>query len=99
MKFPQAVCLGLLAVAGYGLAFAVPKCAAGILVALPCIFLLADLPTPRKALYGGLLLGVAIPCATSVFLFSCVWAMGGAILFLIAGFPIAVFVLLLHLAP
>jgi hypothetical protein len=51
--------LSLLAVGGYALAFSIPAGAAGILVALPSIFLLARVRTPRQAFYGGLLLGVA----------------------------------------
>jgi apolipoprotein N-acyltransferase len=93
----KAWAIGPLAVGGYALAFAVPYGAAGILVALPCIFLLGRLSSPRKVFYGGLALGVAL-YAPHLFFFVHVFGRSAVLLFLIAGFPIAVFLLLLHFA-
>jgi nitrilase len=85
------------AASGYGLAFATRWGAAAVLLALPCILMLARLPTPRKAFYVGLLAGIAIYGPHLLFF----WSIFGPVaiaLWLVAGFPIAIFVLLLHLS-
>jgi apolipoprotein N-acyltransferase len=82
---------------GYGLAFSHPATAFGILIALPAIFFLARLPTPRQAFYGGLLLGMAI-YSPHLFFFVHVFGRMASALFLIAGFPIGIFLLLAHFA-
>ncbi len=90
-------CVASLAVGGYGLAFATTWGAAGVLISLPCIFLLAYAKTPRRAFYGGLFLGVAMYAPHLMFFFHVFGAFGG-LLFLIAGFPIGLFLMLMYFA-
>jgi apolipoprotein N-acyltransferase len=91
------VIAALLAIAGYGISFSMPSAAPAILIALPALFFLTRLPTSRPAFYGGLLLGVAI-YAPHLFFFLHVFGRFAVLLFLIAGFPIGIFLLLAHLA-
>ena len=93
----SAAALVALAAGGYGLAFATHYGAAAILIALPCIVLLARLPTPRQAFYVGLLAGIAI-YAPHLLFFWTIFGPRAMALWLVAGWPIAAFVLLLHLA-
>jgi hypothetical protein len=89
------VCIAL-ASGGCALAFATHYGAAAILLALPCIVLLARLRTPRRAFYTGLTAGVAIYAPHLLFFWSIFGSMA-LVLWLVAGWPIAVFLLLLQL--
>jgi apolipoprotein N-acyltransferase len=84
-----------LAVGCYGIAFATTWGAAAILVALPCLILLANRPTARQAFYFGLLAGVCI-YAPHLWFFHGIFGKAAIAVWLIAGFPIALFVLILH---
>ncbi len=84
------------AVGAYGLAFATQWGAAAILVALPCVLMLARVRTPRQAFYVGLVAGIGMYGPQLLFF----WSVFGAVamaLWLVTGLPMAVFVLLLHL--
>ncbi len=89
---------GLIAVAaiGYGLAFGTTWGAAAILVALPCILPLANARSPRHAFYTGLVAGLAIYIPHLLFFWS-IFKFAAIALWLVAGWPIAAFVLLLYL--
>lgn len=93
----SAAALVALAAGGYGLAFATHYAAAAILIALPCILLLARLRTPRQAFYVGLLAGIAMYGPHLLFFWT-IFGPRAMALWLVAGWPIAAFVLLLHLA-
>lgn len=89
---------GLIAVAalGYGFAFGTTWGAAAILVALPCILPLAKARSPRQAFYTGLVAGLAIYVPHLLFFWS-IFKFAAIALWLVAGWPIAAFVLLLYL--
>ena len=89
---------GLIAVAaiGYGFAFGTTWGAAAILVALPCILPLAKARSPRHAFYTGLVAGLAIYVPHLLFFWS-IFKYAAIALWLVAGWPIAAFVLLLYL--
>lgn len=89
---------GLIAVAiiGYGLAFGTTWGAAAILVALPCILPLAKARSPRHAFYTGLVAGLAIYVPHLLFFWS-IFKYAAIALWLVAGWPIAAFILLLYL--
>ena len=89
---------GLIAVAaiGYGFAFGTTWGAAAILVALPCILPLAKARSPRHAFYTGLVAGLAIYVPHLLFFWS-IFKYAAVALWLVAGWPIAAFVLLLYL--
>jgi apolipoprotein N-acyltransferase len=81
----------------YWIAFSTSYTGGAILLSLPCLFYLARLPTPRQAFYVGLLTGIAMYAPPLMFFFQVFGRAAGAI-DLIAGLPIGIFVLLLHLA-
>jgi apolipoprotein N-acyltransferase len=85
-----------LAALAYGLAFATTSGAAAVLVALPCILLLSHASTPRRAFYAGLVAGIVMYAPHLLFFWS-VFGPAAMALWLVAGLPIAVFVLLLNL--
>ena len=89
---------GLILVAAgcYGLAFATRWGCAAILLALPCLFLLANVRTPRRAFYTGLAAGIAI-YGPHLFFFWSIFRGAAIALWLVAGLPIAIFTLLLFL--
>ncbi|HZK82708.1 MAG TPA: nitrilase-related carbon-nitrogen hydrolase [Humisphaera sp.] len=91
-----ALLLALGAMAGYWFAFATTKGAAGILIALPCVFLLARLRSPRLAFYGGMGAGMAMYVPHLLF-FRSVFGAAAFPLWLIAGLPIGIFLLIVHL--
>jgi apolipoprotein N-acyltransferase len=97
LSWPVAISLGLVACAGYGIAFATVHVAAAILVALPCLCALGRLRTSRQAFYGGLFTGVAM-YGPHLWFFWSIFGFRAPLLWLIAGFPVGVFVLLVHLA-
>jgi len=89
---------GLIAVAaiGYGFAFGTIWGGAAILIALPCILPLAKARSPRHAFYTGLVAGLAIYVPHLLFFWS-IFKYAAIALWLVAGWPIAAFVLLLYL--
>lgn len=89
---------GLIAVAaiGYGFAFGTTWGAAAILVALPCILSIAKARSPRHAFYMGLVAGLAIYVPHLLFFWS-IFKYAAIALWVVAGWPIAAFVLLLYL--
>ena len=85
----------LVAAGGYAVAFGTTWGAAAVLVAMPCLFLLGRLATPRRAFYGGLLAGLAIYVA-QLWFFGAIFGRAAVPIWLIAGLPVAVFTLLLN---
>lgn len=85
------------AASGYGLAFGTIWGAAAILIALPCILPLANARSPRHAFYLGLAAGLAMYVPHLLFFWS-IFKFAAIALWLVAGWPIAAFVLLLYLA-
>ena len=95
LSIPCAIALCVFAALATGFAFAAPSGAAAILLVLPCICLLSHLSTARRAFYFGLLAGISMYAPHLAFF----WHIFGArsiLLWLITGFPIGIFVLLLH---
>jgi apolipoprotein N-acyltransferase len=93
----SALIFGSIAAAGYWIAFSTRFGAAAILVALPCICVLGRLRTNRQAFYGGVALGVLIYAPPLCFFWS-IFGPVAILLWLVAGFPIGVFLLLLRMA-
>jgi apolipoprotein N-acyltransferase len=87
--------IALTVAACYWFSFAYANGAAAILLALPCLCLLGQLPSSRRALYGGLLLGMAMYVPHLAF-FHSVFGPPGMVLWLVAGLPIGIFLLLLR---
>jgi apolipoprotein N-acyltransferase len=85
------------AAVGYGVAFATPWGAAGVLVAMPALFLLGRLPTPRRAFYGGLIAGAAV-YGPHLWFFAHIFRWAAAPVWVIASLPLAAFTLILHLS-
>lgn len=90
----RALFFGASAALAYGVAFATKSGAAAVLVALPCLFMLGRIRSPRRAFYAGLVAGVLLYAPHLAFFYK-VFGPPGALLWLITGLPIAVFVLLL----
>src|SRR6185437_408927 len=88
--------LALAAAVSFWFAFSTAHGAAAILIAVPCVCALAKLPTTRQAFYGGLVVGMAMYVPHLAF-FWFVFGRAAIPLWLIAGLPIAIFLLLLHL--
>jgi apolipoprotein N-acyltransferase len=84
-----------IATAGYWLAFATTHGAPAVLPAIACVILLARLPTSRQAFYAGLAAGVAM-YTPHLFFFKSVFGATGMLLWLVAGFPVGIFVFLVH---
>jgi apolipoprotein N-acyltransferase len=80
---------------GYWLAFATQHGAAAVLVAMPCLFLLARLKTPRNAFYGGAICALAM-YVPHLWFFLSIFHMAAVSLWLIAALPIGIFTLLVH---
>jgi apolipoprotein N-acyltransferase len=93
----QILALSLLAAAGYWVAFSVTWGAAAILVAIPCLCLLARVRTGRRAFYAGLLTGMAMYAPPLAFFWS-VFGWPAVTLWVVAGVPVGVFLLLLNQA-
>jgi len=85
-----------LAGAGYGLAFSIPIGAAAVLVAIPCVCLLARVSTARRAFYAGLFAGLAMYVPHLLF-FKTIFGPAAGALWLVAAAPVALFVMLLNL--
>jgi apolipoprotein N-acyltransferase len=90
----RAALFGAFAALAFGVAFAVKGGAAAVLVALPCLFMLGHIRSPRRAFYAGLVAGVLLYAPHLAFFYK-VFGPAGALLWLITGLPIGVFVLLL----
>jgi apolipoprotein N-acyltransferase len=84
------------AAGAYGLTFGTRWGAAAVLVALPCVLMLARVRTPRQAFYVGLAAGIGMYGPHLLFFWS-VFGPVAVALWLVAGLPMAAFVLLLHL--
>jgi apolipoprotein N-acyltransferase len=97
MPIRAALILGVVAAFGYWIAFATHSGAGTILVALPCICALGRLRTNRQAFYGGVALGVLIFAPPLCFFWS-IFGPVAVLLWLVAGFPIGLFLLLLRMA-
>ena len=97
LKPAQILALALLAAAAYGVAFSVAWGAAAILLAIPCLCLLARVGTARRAFYTGLLTGMAMYVPHLSFFFS-VFGWPAVALWVVAGLPVGVFLLLLNQA-
>jgi nitrilase len=96
---PAAHAIGLIALAavGYWIAFATAWAAAGIFIALPCLCVLWRWRSSRQAFYVGLAAGVVIYLPHLLFF----WLVFGAFapaLWVVAGLPVGVFLMLLNLA-
>ena len=91
-----AVVAVLVAAGGYGVAFGTDRGGAGILVALPALFLLTRLPSPRAAFYGGLCAGLAV-YVPQLWFFLDLFHRAAVPIWVIAALPVAAFVLLGHL--
>ncbi|HEX4797071.1 MAG TPA: nitrilase-related carbon-nitrogen hydrolase [Humisphaera sp.] len=78
-----------------GIAFATPSGAAAILVILPCLCLLGRLLTARRSFYFGLLAGILMYAPHLAFFWK-IFAARSILLWLIAGFPIGIVILLLY---
>jgi apolipoprotein N-acyltransferase len=92
-----ALLLGLVAAVGYWIAFATECGAAAILVAIPCLCALGRSRTDRQAFYGGVAVGVLAYGPLLAFF----WSVFGPVaiaLWLVAGFPVGAFLLLLRKA-
>jgi apolipoprotein N-acyltransferase len=85
------------AAVGYWITFSTQRGAAAIFAALPCICLLARLGSARKAFYAGLAAGIAM-YVPLLWFFCSIFGWKAIFLWLIAGWPVAAFVLLLNLA-
>src|SRR5438067_6730862 len=97
LKPGWALLLVLLAGAAYWVAFSVPAGAPAALVAVPCVCLLARMRTSRQAFYTGLAAGILMYVPHLSF-FASIFGWKAILLWLIAGFPVGAFVLLLNLA-
>lgn len=87
--------LAALTAIGYWCAFSLHAGPAAILLSLPCLFCLARVRTSRQAFYVGLAVGIAM-YAPHLLFFKAVFGPRGLLLWLIAGFPIGIFLLLLN---
>ncbi len=92
-----ALALGIVAAGGYWIAFGTRFGAAAILVSIPCFCALGRLRTDRQAFYGGLAAGVLAFGPPLCFFWS-IFGPVAVLLWLITGFPIGVFLLLLRTA-
>lgn len=90
----MALLLVIVASLGYGVAFATHKGAAGILVALPCIFMLARMKTWRRAFLFGLLGGIGL-YVPHLWFFREIFGIAAIPLWCIATLPMGFFTLLL----
>ncbi len=90
-----AVAAAVVAAGGYGVAFATSAGAAGILVALPCLFLIARVATARRAFYGGLAVGLAV-YVPHLWFFAAVFGRAAVPVWLVASLPLAVFLVTLN---
>ena len=87
----------VVAAVGFGVAFATRGGAAGVLVAMPALFLLARVATPRRAFYGGLVAGLAV-YVPHLWFFATLFGAAAVPIWVITSLPVAAFVLLSHLA-
>jgi apolipoprotein N-acyltransferase len=97
LPLKTAIILSVTVAAGYWIAFATQFGAAAILIALPCLCALARLPSDRKAFYGGIAIGMLAYGPLLLFFWS-VFGPVAPVLWMIAGLPIGVFLLLSRLA-
>ncbi len=94
---PSAIILAVSTGLSYWIAFSTPSGAAAIFVALPCICALARVRTSRQAFYVGLMTGMMMYVPHLWFFWS-IFGPRAIVLWIIVGFPIATFLLLLNLA-
>jgi apolipoprotein N-acyltransferase len=87
----------VIATAGFAIAFGTRSGGAAVLVALPALFLLGRLGTPRRAFYGGLVAGLAV-YGSHLWFFAHVFGVAAVPVWLIATLPLAAFTLLSHAA-
>lgn len=92
---PLAWLLATLTAIGYWCAFSLHAGAAGVLLSLPCLFCFGRLRTSRQSFYTGLVLGIVM-YAPHLLFFKEIFGPRGMLLWLIAGFPIGIFLLLLN---
>jgi apolipoprotein N-acyltransferase len=93
LKLPATATAVAIAAASYAVAFGIHFGPAAILIALPCLCLLARLGTARRAFYTGLAAGLLI-YSPQLWFFTAVFGPPAVLLFFVAAFPIALFVLL-----
>jgi apolipoprotein N-acyltransferase len=89
--------LTVVAAIGYWIAFSTQSGAAAIFIALPCVCRLARLRTTRRAFYWGLATGMLMYAPPLRFFWS-IFGPLAILLWMVTGFPIGAFLMLLNLA-
>jgi apolipoprotein N-acyltransferase len=97
LRWRLVLLLVLAAGLGYWIAFSTRQGGAAVLLAMPCLFLLSRLKTPRNAFYTGAICALAM-YVPHLWFFLSIFHMAAVSLWFIAALPIGIFSLLLYLS-